>query len=842
KTKKTKKRGRGWLGWVLKAVFIIFIVLFIAGYWTYRHYKKQLPNISTVSDYKPSRGTKLYSYDGQLIAEFDLNNRRTILPYDKIPENLKNAFVASEDKFFFSHWGINPIATLKAAVGHFIMGGRMRGASTISQQLCKPFVGYEKTFARKIKEAIFSVEFLERNLTKKQILYLYLNHIYLGSNAYGVQTAARTYFSKNVWELSLSEMALLAGLVPAPSRYSPLKHKEKALSRRNYVLNRMLQDEYITEEEYEKAIEEEIILNPQKELFTDKAPYFSEKVRRYLLKKYGYDNLYKKGMTVFTTVDMRATRLAHESVFKGLRELSRRQGYRRNKEQSHLITEDNKIETTNPLYSINIEKELETYLERHEKEFGKITAENISRGVFYQGVVLSVEKDKAEVQVGQVKRPVHLSDIRWANSYDPSASWRSVSSVKNVFDPGDVILVRATDKPGPKDPEDHRKTGVSLPEDFYFVLEQMPASQAAFIAKDPYSGYIKAIMGGYDFEMSEFDRTTQACRQPGSAIKPIFYSLAYNKPENGDPLMTPATLLLDAPVAVADTSFKPTNYERKFEGEITSWRALVHSMNTPAVRVLQKLGLSKAVKGAHSLGIKSKIRAEYGSVLGSSCLTLDELTDAYAHFPNNGMSPHTTYIRKIYDADDKLVENNTVFYDPFLSGLEKINRLIYFTQREEKKPLSKEGAYITTKNLEDVVNYGTGIRAAEINQRHNHHVAGKTGTTNEYLDAWFIGFNPNIVTGVWVGNDHHGITLGRSESGSKAALPIWKDFMERYLMTFTPDNYEKPSNVVQKKVDSRTGLLSDKGYIMYFINGTEPVKTEKDKDVLDPSDSFRGGF
>jgi penicillin-binding protein 1A len=321
-------------------------------------------------------------------------------------------------------------------------------------------------------------------------------------------------------------------------------------------------------------------VHPAKELMLDKAPYFAEKVRRHLLKTYGEKKLYDEGLNVYTTVDMHATQLAQEAVFRGLRQLSNRQGYRRDAEKSVVPGKKYKGTVTNPLYHINLKTDLKKYLARHKKNFGELTPENMKRGTQYQGVVLSVEKKKAMIQVGSVKRSIHLDDLLWATDWNPVGGWASVQSVAEVLNPGDVVLVRATDSAGTRDELDHRNYTKPLPKKFFFVLGQVPSSQAALIAKDPFSGYVKAIMGGYDFEMSEFDRTSQACRQPGSAIKPLFYAHALERKNGGQPLFTSASMILDAPVTVADANFKPANYENSFKGEVTFWEALVHSMNS----------------------------------------------------------------------------------------------------------------------------------------------------------------------------------------------------------------------------------------------------------------------
>ncbi len=859
--KENVKKSSGKIKKIIKILAVMFfagtLIAFILAFAIYKNISAEIPSISTVSDYKPDAGTKVYSYEGELIAEFFQDNRRILVPYDKIPQKLRQAFVAGEDNSFYSHSGIDITGMMRAGF-RYLTTGIKQGGSTITQQLAKAFVGPERTWKRKLKDIILAIR-LEQYLTKEEILYLYLNEIYLGSGSYGVEAAARRYFSKHVWELTTAEMATLAGLPKFPSTANPILNPDVATRRRNYVLRRMMDDGYISKEEYETSKNEAMETNPQKELFLDKAPYFSEKVRRHLIEKYGADKLYREGMTVYTTVDMRATRFAHEAVFMGIRELSKRQGYARGPQDSFRPGGKFDGELTNPLYKIDLENDLDTYLERHEQHFGLITEENIKPGVFYQGVVLETKRREAVVQVGEVKRSIYLEDIQWAKPWNPTGGWVNVNSTERVFSPGDVILVRATDKKGTRDIMDFRDFDKELPEDFFFVLEQIPASQAAIIAKDPYSGYVKALMGGFDFEISEFDRTTQACRQPGSAVKPLFYAMALEKGSRNQPLLTPASMILDAPVTVVDTNFKPTNFENIFMGEVTIWEALIRSLNTPAIRVLQTVGLGEAIKAIKEFGVKSPMRPEYGSVLGSSCVTIDEITDAFAHFPNMGRSPHTTYIRKVYDKYGEVLEDNTVFYDPYISAPEKLLRLIYFSKREENYAITPQTAYIVNKTLEDVINRGTAASARDLNNYRcrvnpddpesgwtfcNRHVAGKTGTTNDYLDAWFIGYSSNLVVGVWVGNDDHGKPIGRLETGGRAALPIWKDFMERYLANVPPVDYEMPSGVVSARIDRRTGLITDAddGVRMFFHAGSEPQRTVEEQHILDPSKGLDGLF
>lgn len=797
------------IAWTLFALMVIGAIGLFAGY---RYLKGEIPKIETIADYKPVQGTKVYAYDGQLIAEFYQDNRRNIVPYDKIPRLLSLAFVAGEDGEFFKHKGIDPVAIVRAAFKYAFTGVK-QGGSTITQQLAKAFVGSERTYTRKLKDMLLAME-LERALTKEEILYLYLNEIFLGSGAYGVESAALTYFSKHVWELSLHEMATLAGLPKYPSEASPKNNPEKATKRRDYVLGRMRADGYITQEQYDAAVKTPMFVTPMKDFFLDKTPYFSEKVRRHLQTTYGNDQLYQQGLVVSTTVDMRASQMVDEALYTGLRALARRQGY------------------VGPLYRIDLKKDIDRYLARHRKVFGAITPGTMTRGVLYQGVVLSAAKNEAVVQVGEVKKPLYLKHMQWARPHNPLGGWVNIASTEQVVKPGDVIIVRATDEKGVTEDLDHRAFEAPLPSDFFFALEQIPVPQGAAIVKDPYSGYIRAVMGGYNFEQSEFDRTSQACRQPGSAMKPVFYAAALEQKDDERKLkFTPATMLLDAPVALTDMNFKPENHDATFKGEVTLWEAIVLSMNAPAVRMFMDIGIPYGLDFAKKLGIKSVLRPEYGTVLGSSCLTLDELTDAYSHFPNQGKKPHTTYIRKVVDRNGALLENNTVFYDPYLSAAEKIERMLLNAKRPEEQNMTPQSAYLMTKILQDASTYGTSAQASSLGRN----LGGKTGTTNDSFDAWFIGFSPEFIAGVWVGNDQHGITLGPNESGSKAALPIWMDFMSRYLANFPKTDFRRPPGIVSVQIDRKTGLVSETGRMMHFVAGTEPTVTVEEKDVVDPT-------
>ena len=831
------------------ASLVLFVVAFAAARYVYSKLKSELPDLSIIVDGRFDTGTRLYSYDGELIAEFSSKNipedklneidksklplasngkkifesQRIVVPFNRMPDKLVKALIAVEDRRFYRHHGVDFIGVLRALSTVYWDSGRKslwikQGGSTITQQLAQMYIGKEESPRRKIKDMIMATE-LEKRLTKEEILFLYLNNVYLGSKVSGVGSASIEYFGKNVWDLDLDEMAILAGLPKAPSGYNPRLYPERARERRDLVLKRMFDQGYITEDEYKEALAKPVKTSRQKNVFLEKAPYFCEKVRNYLLGgsisfKNAYDKVYREGLIVQTTVDMRATRLADEALVYGMRELAQHQGYKRGVNESYaaggIVTRDAAEggvngELTNPLYHINLKNQLKEYLARHEDYFGKITEETIRRGTFYQGVVLETDSESVLVQVGGVKRSIYLRDNRWALKPYAKISGKTkknncqeekncflkeqkpAESFKEVFVPGDVVLVRATDKEGLDDPDDFRNYKKKLGKEFFFVLEQIPSTQVAMIVKDPVSGYVKALAGGYDYYISEVDRTMHQ-RQPGDTVKPLIYALALDKGS-----VTPETLITDSGIE------EKCRIRKESGAPVTVREALVKSIDYPAVKVLKdNLGFDNFVSGAEKLGIKSEIKLNKKSKLSKSCrqartalgegdiaLTLDELTDAYSVFPDKGRAPHTTFIRKIYDKEGNILEDNTVYYDPYLSAPAKIDRLLHFATMEEKQAVSSETASIMNKLLEDAAKaQGAGdvLRAA-----------GAAGTTDKAEYSWFIGYIPELLAGVSVGGigDEQTELPFLPEGESKetaAALPIWKDFMKRYFGNFAFSN------------------------------------------------------
>ena len=649
----------------------VFVLLCVLAGWLFGllvAFYQELPPLSELEGYKPSLASKLYDVNGELIAQLFVE-QRTLVPIDKVPENLQRALLAVEDEKFYSHWGIDPLGIMRATLVNLVHARVEQGASTITQQLARNlFLTQERTISRKIKEAMLALK-IEYRYTKKEILEMYLNQVYFGSGAYGVEAASRTYFGKHVEELSLPECALMAGLVRSPNKTSPFNNMEKAKARRDMILERMIKRKIVTKEAGTLAKASPIELHTTE---TRNAPYFVEHIRRTIEETYGSNTIYKGGLSVYTSLDLRLQDKAQKAAAKGI-------------------------------------EDAETRIAR---EMG-IPAENISS--------------------------------------DPNFK-------KNV------------------------------------------PLQIAMVCMEPKTGYVRAMIGGRDFKESEFNRATQAFRQPGSAFKPFIYTAAI---DNG---FTPADIITDSPIVITDrdgTEWKPENYEKKFFGPTTLRKGLYTSRNVVTLKLLTKVGTSAAASYAQKMGIRSKIKKNLSLAFGTSEVNLLELVSAYCVFPNMGVRVEPVSILYIKDSAGKIIEENT----PKL--------------QEVLKP---EAAYVMVSMMEDVINKGTAraIRDAGV----NFPCAGKTGTTDNYSDVWFVGYTSGLSCGIWVGFDDHR-SLGTVISSGNTPAPIWGDFMQQVYVA-PPADFEKPVNVITLKIDADTGLLAgDKCKNIIdenFVKGTEPTK------------------
>jgi penicillin-binding protein 1A len=826
--RRTRSRLIRVLLWV--SVCLAFWAVFAAGgIWIlYLAVEDSLPTLPELDQYNPPLTTRVFSQSGDLVAEFAIE-RRDVVPADKIPRQLVEAFIASEDDNFFDHGGIDPMGILRAAIKNLVAGRIVQGGSTITQQVAKSLIGREKTFTRKFKEAVVARR-LEKKFTKEEILYLYLNQIYLGHGSYGVQAAARNYFHKNVWELNLHEMATLAGLPQAPSDYDPVEQPKEALERRTYVLSRMRDVGFISDQEEKEANAALLQAHPIPDIFRQRAPYFVEEVRRQLQALYGTDGIYEGGLTVETTLDLDWQHSAQRVVNKGLHHLDHRQGYR------------------GPLYHFDDKAKIAEFLAKTQTHLESKGWEDLPKGQPVPAVVEEVKENYAWVSAGHTRGMLPIIGMRWARKPDPTVHYQSASArlkdVRKALHVGDLILVR---RANPKsllvgEPASMKKI---LPEKKegeeeipVFALEQIPGVQGALASVEPGLGYVKAIIGGYNFSDSEFNRVLQACRQPGSSFKPVHYSLAIEEHE-----FSPATIIIDSAIVYDDPEnqnrWKPENYEQDFKGKVTVHTALVNSMNVPSIKVLDTVGIKEDIEWAHKLGITTPLREELGLALGSSCVKPWDLINVYSVFNMGGRKPKLHMVRKVTDRFGRVLLNNTSYKDPWQSWDEKFDRAYDRLVDPMPRLLSAQSNYILTHLLHGVATRGTGARAKQLGKP----VAGKTGTTNDSADAWFMGFTHDIVTGVWVGHDEPKDPLGRGENGSRAALPIWLDFMKEVLSQRPQEDFDVPAGITFARIDPVSGLLArpDTGpsVLEAFKKGEQPKEFVQAKDVVKPGQFFK---
>ncbi len=778
-----------------------------------------LPKVDRLADYKPPIVSQVFGDDGSLVGEFYLE-RRTVVPVEKIPRRLIQAFVAAEDANFYQHQGIDYLGIVRAAFKNFISFSKKEGASTITQQVAKSMLlTPEKKYSRKLKEAILASR-MEKTLTKDEILYIYLNQIYMGAGSYGVQLASETYFGKDVEQLNLAEMAMLAGLPKAPSLYSPIKHLDRARQRQSYVLERMVKEGYITQAEADHAMSTPIVIHSRKKVNSDQSAYFLEHVRIQLEERYGEERLYKEGLKIYTTMNAEMQMGAYEGIVNGLKALDKRQGFR------------------GPIKYL-AGNEMEEFCKRVEDG---IDAASLKKGGTYQGVVTGMKPASGELQVRVGERTGVLSrkNMAWAGKVHLVDSHDKPADLKGkVIALGSVVEVSVVTP-------DVNKTGA------VFALDQEPLAQAALFAMDPKSGAVKAMVGGYDFKKSQFNRAMQARRNAGSAFKPIIYAAAIDKG------MTPASIIDDSPVEYEsgkEKAWAPKNYDNIYRGAVTMREALTNSINIVSVKILENVGVGNAVDYAKKLGITSPLADNLTLALGSSSITPMELTGAYAVFASGGYRLTPYFITRVTDRDGRVLEEITPPRVPvFTSATSAVNLNTVGEDGAAKPPdppasdsepgygsltpvpvISAETSYILTNLMQSVVSSGTGQRARALGRP----VAGKTGTTNDMKDAWFVGFVPQLVAGVWVGYDQEK-SLGASGSGGQAAAPIWTDFMKRALAGKPALDFVPPANVTFALINPRTGRLARQGsegsVTECFVSGTEPTIYDGDAPRPGPAD------
>jgi penicillin-binding protein 1A len=756
----------------LTAWFLGVVILVCLGTGAYFLYvwSSNLPYIGSVKEYRPPVITEVFSRDGQVIGRF-WDEKRIVVNLDQVPKHLIQAFVAAEDSRFFEHEGVDFIGIFRALYKNLLAGKIEQGGSTITQQVTKSLLlkNTERTYRRKAREALLSIQ-LERELSKERILFLYLNQIYLGHGAYGVEAAARTYFNKTAKELSLAESALLAGLPQAPARYSPVSHFDRAKARQKYVLTRMAQEGYITAAEMSDALKTPLDIHDSQEQTFSNAPYFTEYIRRYLLETYGRDLLYRGGLKVYTTLDLEMQHAAKEALQKGLHELDKREGYRG--PVRHLAP-----------------GEIPAFLENAVRKYAETPPET---GSVVEGLVEEVddEENRVIIRIGDQKVRLPLSGMSWARKPKPDVPYYAVSLKRpsSVLTQGDVVLVRLVQK-GPS------------PFAWDAELWQEPEVQGALYCMEPDTGRVNAMVGGRDFHASQFNRAIQSKRQPGSAFKPIIYAAALDRG------MSPSEILIDAPFVSGQDSdedvWKPRNYKEKFYGPTLFRTALAQSRNVITIKILEKIGVPYVIEYARKMGISADLSPDLSLALGSSGMSLMELTRAYSVFANGGKLVKPIFIDRIVDRSGRVVEENQ--------------------PQGGEEAVSEQTAFVMTDLLRAVIQEGTGWRVKALKRP----AAGKTGTTNDLRDAWFLGYTPGLATGVWVGYDDRR-PMGKGETGSRAASPIWLYFMSDILKDHPVLDFQAPEGVVFAKIDTETGLLaspySKHTVFQAFVEGKEPTK------------------
>jgi penicillin-binding protein 1A len=723
-------------------------------------YSDDLPEVSALDNYQPNTITRVLGRDGRLVGEFAVE-RRVVVHYDDIPVTLRQAILAAEDAGFFQHAGLSISRMMLALVRDIVSSGNVPGGSTLTQQLARNLfpksIGFDRTWERKVKEALVAIQ-IEKRYSKPEIFTLYCNQIYFGHGAYGVQAASQLYFRKDVKDLALEEAAMIAGIIQANVRQSPYVNPEAALRRRNYALDRMATEGFITSEQAAAARSKPIVVAGEPNVDGSPAPYFLEEVRKYLEAKYGAKALYESGLTVRTPLDLDVQEAANRAVEHGLRRVDKRRGTFR-KPARNVLAEKHTLEGF-----------------RHER-----WSRPMAEGDIVPALVTAVADGVAQVRMGPLTGELSRAAIQWTRR----------TSAADLVTVGDLVEVELATIDGAGGTATVR-------------LEQPPILEGALVALDNSSGEVLAMVGGYSFARSKFNRATQAFRQMGSTVKPFLYTAAIDRG------LTPTTILDDVPTTfdagAGQPPYAPGNYDRKFQGTMTLRHALEQSRNIPAVKVIDMLGPTQVAAYAERFGFGQPFRPFLSMALGAQEVTLLELTSAFSVFPNHGIRMVPYSVLSITDRGGTLLEEN---------------------RPTPRDAIRADTAYVMTNLLRGVVLRGTGAAANALKWP----LAGKTGTVDDYTDAWFVGFDPNVTVGVWLGHDEKK-PIGQNETGTTAALPIWMEFMKAYLDLRVdrenPPDFEAPGNIVFMAVDKTTGEPATEGDVNVlteaFLSGTQPIR------------------
>ncbi len=729
------------------------------------NYSNKLPDYKFLKNYKPPVSSKLYSGNGELVIDFS-SEKRIFIPYNSIPKKVVNSFLSAEDKNFFSHPGVDAKGVLRAIynnIFNIFYSKRLEGASTITQQVAKNFLlSNEVSLDRKIKEAILAFR-IERALSKERILELYLNQIYLGEGSYGVASASLKFFDKPISNLNYGESALLAALPKAPSKYNPYKNLELAKYRRNLVLKNLYDNSYITKDEFNKLTSSEIILNKRKRIYLEDSRYYVEDVRKAIVDKYGFDKVYKQGFNIKTPLDLNLQKIATNALRNGLIAFDKRKGWR------GALTNTTKDNWQKSIKNFELENSLGWEI----------------------AIIKKIEKFETEIETTEgASGKINYNDISWTK--------KEFNELLNI---GDVVYVKKLS-------------------DKKYSLKQLPKVNGGIVVLDPFTGRLKAMSGGFSFKKSEFNRSTQALRQPGSAFKPFIYALAL---ENE---FKPNSLILDAPIVLDQGEdlklWKPENYGKKFYGLSTLRTGLEKSRNLMTVRVAQELGIDKIIKVSKELNIYDEPKELMSISLGSAETTLLKLTSAYSSFVNGGKLIEPILIDRIQDSQGNTIFNTETRICKNCDSISYLNKDLPTIEDNFKRVFSEETAYQITSMLEGVIQRGTGKKLKNLNLD----IAGKTGTTNKNTDTWFIGFTSNLVIGVYVGYDDPK-TLGKFETGAKTAMPVFKDFVINAINKENARPFKVTKNIKMMLVDSKTGKKANYGTTDTIIEAFKIKKSNK---------------
>ncbi len=785
----------GLFGWLFRYGVLVFFLVGLAcifgGLKVYRHFASELPNFNEVSNYAGQAPgiTRIYANDGVLISEI-AREHRAYAPLDSVPTDLRAAFLAAEDRRFEDHHGLDFRGLARAMVANYRSGTIRQGGSTITQQVAKSFLANsEQTLARKIREAILALR-IDSRLSKDAILEIYLNKIFLGHGAYGVRSAASRYFNKDLDELTLAESALIAGMARAPSYYNPVASEKRAIHRRAIVLQDMVEADLITKSARDTATSETLVLATRRDNFRWRAPAYAEQARREVIKSLGEESVLHDGLIIETAAQLELQRLAEASILRATRKLDHRHGYR------------------GPVAHLDQEESREIFLSRSHDLYGSGPLEE--KGRWYLALVNSLDRSTAQLHVGSIEVALPLRNAVWAGAYDryTGISGHITHDLRTVLEAGDVVWVRSVPAPSLTRRPASKATEERIPT---VRLEQRPLVEAALFTFDHVTGYVEAMGAGLDYDRSQYNRTTQACRSPGSVIKAFYYGLALDL---GDWQMDS---ILEAKPWEPEPGeeWNPRNIDKTVDGKVLLRTALIKSLNTPSIRLFLAIGAERVVAWTRKLGITTKLIADKGLSLGTSCMQMDELSRAFGTYARGGSRQDPVYIRRVVDKNGKLRLDRRHPHDGAMDVAGRIDRMAALAIHPPKQIIDERSVFLISRLLREVVTAGIGGRAS----RAKVPVAGKSGSASGRYkrqgqwsdlttDTWFIGFTSRHVTAAWLGfDDRNERSLGDEEASYTTATPLWADFMKSFVgdIPHGPVPREQPPGLSMKIVDATHG-------------------------------------